>query len=146
MCSSSFCLYSFQIISAAFSFPEGLCLNQIQCWYFSWRSFCFSKFYKRNKCESFPSLSITFIQNKSACQDRRLWGGKGGGAAMLWIVFLQLVLLSNNCSCKTKDHFRTPETDRQSPTERDNYNHILEIKQFELHLFWSLLKFPSSFI
>lgn len=90
-------------------------------------SFCFNKLYHRNKCESFPSLPIISIQNNSTCQDRRLWGGKKEESreeVMSGIVPLQLVLLSNNCSCKTKDHFRKP--DRQRPTERDHYNHMLE--------------------
>lgn len=46
------------------------------------------------------------------------WGGKKEGEEVeSRIVPLQLALLSNNCSCKTKDHFRKPETDRGQQKE-----------------------------
>lgn len=58
----------------------------------------------------FLSLSIKFTQNSSACQALRLWGRKKGDKEEGTLVNCspQLIVLRNNCSCKTKDHFRKP--------------------------------------
>lgn len=83
-------------------------------------------------CQSYIFTIIALAKIRGGGEGRGEEGEEGGGGNVMngspaaGIAQQQLFLQNKRSLQKTRD--------RQRPTERDHYNHILEIKQLELHL------------